>query len=1046
EIGEISLVESLTTTSYQNYYSKDINFTYTSASDDDTYIDNYILYIVPVSDIDSYDQDYELKEETDNNSILEITIDTNQLDDGNYFAVIDAKDIAGNYVQASDVISTKRNIYIDNTIPDYNLNLGTIASSTVYVSENAFEILLALDDDGSNINENTSITKMIITRPNNSSFEKYYNSSKDGLYCSEADLGNNWQDLDIFKISARIKDNVDNNLNLDFNIIVDLGGPSLPGAPTLTISPDFNVGISWTASSGDSASGLAGYKVYRGDTDFTAITTQTLICSTAVATRTCTDTSDKSDDKRYYYGVIAYDVAGNNSNPVTSSIKTGPELSFTVADSNEFVNDSTPLIEIETSSDVNQVRFSCNGSSFTSWIEVTDTDFNYSSFNIASSSNGCNDDDGDKKLYVEAQSEDTDLYTLKYEEFYFDSHAPTKPLNVKINEQTNGSIKLSWDESEDENTTSDIIYRIYYSDSNSVSATSSFKESETTTYTFSPNEEKIYYFRISALDEAGNQSALTDIKSGDAKRFGPKFTMDINNSNTFNSQIYVGKGLHQITFTSDEDLLTTPTIRLKIGSLPYVNLVSTFVKNIVKTSYDFNNSGSCIIEITGKNKLSQEAIDSFNVIADSNLPVFDFNYTLTGSIYDFNITNLPSDCFRVQYLLNNTTEICMKENVTNYNCAFDSNSTADASYKLNIVSYDHALNTYSKTIDLVINNVDEYQLRAKNLKEELTILLKDTEDKINLFEGLLVVLPTDTNSKLNSAKEKFGNGNIKFLENQFNLAENLYLESKKLILEIASSLPSQKEIKKENFNLNYDANLPFVISNYVSDANILKDSKALYDSNAISFSRDFTVQEISSKKYFSVNLIFKNNSNKAITLTIIEDIPKSFANNISNLVFSKKVDIINKDPVIRYTVTIPASSSDVFRYNKKGEITDFDSVTKFNSIKFNNPIILAGDIPLEKIKAKNNSNLLGIILFSLLIIIVILILASIFLGIKKQKEEALDKISISTKAKMNDYFSKDKKVTSGSNDTINTDISSLKSDKSTFDSNYEYILDAIKKR
>jgi hypothetical protein len=56
------------------------------------------------------------------------------------------------------------------------------------------------------------------------------------------------------------------------------------------------------------------------------------------------------------------------------------------------------------------------------------------------------------------------------------------------------------------------------------------------------------------------------------------------------------------------------------------------------------------------------------------------------------ISNYPQDVFRVQYILDNSDELCFKtKEDSNFNCVFDSIAHSDGNHIVSILVYDYAL-------------------------------------------------------------------------------------------------------------------------------------------------------------------------------------------------------------------------------------------------------------------------------------------------------------------------------------------------------------------
>ena len=1038
--------------SYGNYYRGDVNLNLSTYSDSQTYIDHYIVYIVPVADIATYSSSYTKRVTTDNN-LTEINLDINStFSDANYYVVVDAADAAGNVGTTINVTDTNRNMYVDNssaTINSFGIEgiTHTLTDDTVYyVDSNTFNFNILITDAISGVNTINSTTIITVTDPDETiiNLHRDYNTDINGFYVPISDI---FEDGNTYQVTFDVNDLVDNNLSYDFNITIDGNGPSTPTEPAISRTVDNNMTINSWGTATDGGSGLKEYKVYRSTSDFTTVTTQTLVCTVAAAaSKTCSDTGSKSDDDTYYYGIAAVDYAGNLSLVDTNTIRTGPLLTInSIGDSGDYTNDITPDINLTYGSHVNQVRFSCNASTFTSWISVSGTALIYDEFNITYG-NGCSTTDEQKDIFVEAKSEDSPfLVTRESDTIKYDGTIPYRPTNVLVTSLLNGGLKLTWTGSDDNYSGVD-YYKIYYDTSTGVTASSASLTTTSTTYTYTPNTDNNYYFRISSVDEAGNESSLTSEKTGEANRFGPTFTFEATPVSDNNNNTYVKAGTVNFTVTSDENLTGNPIVKIKIGSAAYVSIAETYNNKIMTFDYTFDTSGDTILSVTGTNESSESSTDTYEFVVDVNEPDYNVTQTIVDSNYTLAISDIPDDVFRAQYLLDSITELCLIESASDYNCSFNSLDYSDGDHTISVLVYDYALNVGTKEVSITINNINEIEVERNAIITSVTENAELIDSKIAIYDELLVTIPDEVAEKLALAKEKILEALNLTDQNSVSAADELYKEVNNLLLEILDLLPEESVVKVKTITSVYDSNVDVI--NLSFDANVIEDTNALYNLNVISVDRNFSVQDIASQKYYSMTLEFKNNSDQEKIITFVETIPKEFAENIKDLIFNEEVEVLDADPIIMYTITIPAKSSIFLRYKNKTPITDFDVVTKYDLIEFTSPLVLSGSVTADKINVEipTNKRLLSIIGAGLLIILIILIAGWAVMSAKKKKQEGLAKVS--SKPSVNEYFGgklnsqvPENKTTM---DTKQADTSKVSTDD-TFQSNYDYIINAVKR-
>jgi hypothetical protein len=1016
--------------------------------------ENYYIYFVESSNLFNFKNDYSERIIVDSLDIFEEIIDTTLLDDGNYYVLLDYEDKAGNFGEEEYVISSSVYLKIDNSEPEItSFNLGSVnyfeTENTFYLNSDVNHLNIQFEDKGVGI-DSDGFTFL----ERNDEILVDVNISEDiGIF--DFDFSDSFLTIG-GSYSLSIEDFLGNVYEKDFNIIIDSNAPTIPTIPTLTRAIDNNITIASWGTSTDAASGLKEYRVYRSTSSFTTITNQTLICTVlSSATKSCVDSSSKSDNTRYYYGVSAVDNAGNKSAVVPENIKTGPSLSIdVVTDYSNYTNKTTPKIDLEYSSDVNAVRFSCNASTFTSWISVSGTSTSYESFNITSG-NGCSTTQGDKTIYVEARSED-DPYpiTRKSKNINYDSQAPTVPSNVSATQQTNGSIKISWNASTDTDGSGIKEYRVYYSELDNVTTASLFFVTTNTEYNFRPNIDQKFYFKVSSIDRVGNQSALSSGVFQDAKRFGPSFTFNVNPKNVIDDVYYLKKGIANFTITSSQTLKQTPTIKLKVANNPFQTIVSDFSNLNATFSYDFQENGVGIIEVTGINNLNETSTDIFEFIIDVNAPDFDVNLNFNQDTNEFNfvLDDYSEDIFRAQYFLNNNEEICfIEDSNNNYECVLDSNNYPDGDYKMHVVVYDIALNFTTKIIDFEIDNVDEQALLRDNLIREVNENKIKIENRINFLNSISIDISDDILTDFQLGKERLAQAVVFEDNNNFAEAINSYTYANNLFLEILNLLPKENILKTRTITINLKNN-NYNLNEIILDQNILSDNLLFYDVNNLDLEdivikREFSVFEISGQNYYSSTLSFENNSDDDKIISYVEFIPKEFSRSASKIFFDKNVIVIDDDPIILYNLVLSKNSSFSTRYINKEPITSFDILTKYDSIFYDDPLLLTGFINKEDLdlsKPLFNTKFLFTISVIFLVIIIILLVIWVIISSHKKKKEVFT--NLGAKDSMNKYFGS--KSEGNTLEKVKDANSTEKSDiekKNDFDSNYDFILNAVKR-
>ncbi len=1018
-VGTISLISL--GTNHNNFYKGDVNVSVSGYRDDETYIKRFIAYLVPASSVNNYKTSYEKKITTDDNSTT-INLDLpDDVDDGNYFVVVDVEDIAGNLGQTASVIDAKKQAYLDNTSPQitsFSLSDEAEDGDEYFVSSSTFLFSVALEDDGVDID--TSSTKATIYDPDSTLITGGgagdYNASFGGFYINIDDSFSEGS----YQVNLVLNDLLNNSETIDFNVTIDTQEPDNNSfeISSITIDDDKDVTVTWSAAE-DDLSGISHYDVYRSTFSFIEITTQEKIGTTS--SLTYDDTSSKSQNTNYYYGIVAVDYAGNESSPNVDNVHTGPSISIDIEDGERYTKISTPTIDLTFSSDVNSLKFSCNKTTWSSYVSVSGTSHTYSSFNINSGS-GCSSSVSDKTIYVKAFSE-TDYpnrTSVASDTITFDNVKPTTPSNVTVTQRDDGSLRVSWSQSTDEDSGIN-LYRVYYLvDVDDVTTSCSYFTTSGTYYDYSSNNDQRTYFRISAIDKAENESNLSSTVYGDTVRFGPSFSVSLSPANKIDDVYYVGGVPITISVESDEDLSATPSISIRLLPNSFESISVSGSNRVYSSTYTFTEDGDAEVRVYGVNNQNESAQDIYEIKVKTLAPTFDFNYSASEEgLFTFDISNVSEDVYRIQYVLSTSGQICMKEidffeEITEdvFDCEFDSTTVSDGVYDLQVVAYDAYYNTSTETIELEIDNVDEDQEDSGLLKTELEQEIEDLQSWLAVLNQLLIDVDSTVTEKLELLISKKDLGDLKYSQEDYFSAKQAYTQAKTNLNQIKELIPEKKEIRSTKTTTEIDVNKMVNLEAYISDANTISDTNALYTSKAITYDRVFSIVEINQKKYFIVSLIFYNNTTSEKTITVIEDVPSSFTSHVKNLVFNREVEILSVNPVIKDIITIPAESSTTLTYSLKSPITEVDVITKYSLIEssFSDVLIFSGGLDKDEIMydVPINYRLLSYIFLIMLGLIFILVALGLISRSKKLKKESL--VKPTTKEVMNKYFSKSDKT------------------------------------
>jgi len=979
---------------FDMFYSQSITVSFSPATDDETFIDKYIVYVVPFSKLNSYSTNYSKKFVSDNNTTDEMTLNLSSISDGNYYVLLDANDIAGNYGSSQEVIDTNKPIYIDHTQPIinyFNLSENHLVTNgtTYYTNQTTFDISVSVTDSAPGM----SCTSFAIMKINTTQIP--YTDCNSLLMAFNFPVSNASNGSDFNVSFVDVNDIVDNNLSTTFKIIVDTNAPPNPNIHTLTRTKDENITITWDMPSGEPHFDY--YKVYRSQTDFNSISSnQTLVCTQSTVT-SCIDASEKLPNTTYWYGVIAYDKAKNYSdlskiNPTTNkyysktTIKTGPKIEISIADGNNYTNSATPKLEITCSSNVDRIWLSCNGVTFDAGYSVDDTEFTINSFNFTTLNYGCHGTVNEEKaIYVKARDKDNvSLESVAFDTIIFDNFPPSIPTNLKAISQSNGSIKLTWNDSDDNSSGLD-YYKIYYSTTNNVSKSSSFITSSSESYVFTSEVDSNYFFGISAIDKAGNESPLSSIVSGKTKFLGPKFVLDENQFVKINGVLFLKKGTKSFLITSDLGLLNAK-VKLKMNNSAFQEVPITLSDSThILFKYDFNNSADVNLLIEGTSIYNIKNTQYFFFKIDADAPQFDITQTQTNGVFSFNITSSATDINKVEYKINNLI-VCTKQPPI-FVCDFNSFSYPDGNYNLDVFVYDNVLNLAQKTISFSIDNINEDKVRVDVIISKIAPSINSLASNIVTLNDWLIEFSPSFLTDYNRLYDTLTKANQEYLQGHYLKAQEYYTQTDIMLKDIFNKLPSYSILQTKSIDYVYDSSKIYGLNNYTKDGNVLRDTGALYTNRQLRISREFIIQEVDSVKYYVMSLKVINDSNSNLKLTIIDRLPKDFAESTDLMLFNLPVEILQTDPVFKYVVTAPANGYVVIRYKNSEEITSFDMMTMFDRIEFDEPIVLVGDVSIDKLNINGvlSDNLITKYLVYEIVFLIILFVLIYFLIMQHKK-------------------------------------------------------------
>ncbi|MCX6804177.1 MAG: fibronectin type III domain-containing protein [Candidatus Diapherotrites archaeon] len=642
----------------------------------------------------------------------------------------------------------------------------------------------------------------------------------------------------------------------------------------------------------------------------------------------------KVDTTAPYNGSITSTYAASWTN------NTGP--SFTSATASDAVSGVTS----------GKVAFSC--SSTGPWYEASIA-ATISDFNIVSTTYGCNNNDGNKTIYIKFRDNagnwmpDSNAISRNVS---LDRVAPSAPTNLGIS-TNNSAITLSWTAPSADNASGNYYVQVYKGGAYlaDVNATSTSYESTGLT------NGTTYTYKIRTKDSAGNYSDFTSEISGI-----PQST---------NATISINKGTNTANYAKNGDVLAV-----------VCNYSSSATGAKIKYAYYNPNtsSGELATSSSSTTSLSQ----NFTVNVSTNNEKVGFWCEASGSA-GTNVSYVIIDntsprinvidnklIDKVEFEFKSVLYGAVKENSVSagYNYYFDLNTLQfdSTSYELKANVFDKAGNKTSITRTITIENIlTPLQTATKAIS--LAENIKPTADGILVtFAKAGLKLPDLLSSKKSSADALLSGAKAELnaspvsASDKANNALTLYNEF------IATAKIEEKETK----NYLYDGNI--LVSDLIK-AGIKQNDAPILAQRIISSGIQRQIVLVSAgssdKLQFEIRITFKNDTNDNI-VKIVETIPKELLISAKNIITDANYRVLLEDPVIEFSVPVVKGASATIIYGV-GELNSLDA----NKLMEEGVIVAFTTPPLIIEQLETSENIVPLPAFgeiTLVVIIVVIIL------------------------------------------------------------------------
>ncbi|PIN85525.1 MAG: hypothetical protein COV47_01685 [Candidatus Diapherotrites archaeon CG11_big_fil_rev_8_21_14_0_20_37_9] len=645
--------------------------------------------------------------------------------DGNYFIDVKARDLSN----ADNATGSGDSFMIDNALPTitiYRPQDGNTSYTSTLVS---FDV----NRNGSPVNKSSIAVTLV---GNSSSFSNSSCTQTNGNYHCEYNESNITISGTAYTIRVNASDFAGNaaaQADSDFTFL----DSDVPGKVTglTATSGDVQIVLSWTAVS---AADLNAYFVYMSTSSGFTPDGSTYIGTTTSTSFTKTGLSNGTT---YYFKVRSNDTSGNfgetsdqvNAQPqaASSGAPTGtPTISSETHNEDDWKESDDPEFTWSSVSNADNYRYALN----TTDNYVIDSD---DESTTSRGKNYSHIDDGERWFHVAACNSNgcgpTDHFRIRV-----DNTGPEVPANVFGLSQSNSSIYLSWDEPDDQpdNGNSGVDYYIIYrnirdkvNNRDFVASDPGVREFTNITKTNYTDKDGLtqgiaYYYKVQAVDKAGNKGALSSIKrvlnSGNACGVAINITVEEPAS----------EGSAEILVTVAGGDLLNGKVKAKLPDGAYATLVSGKNGTEIKTSFDIpaNISGKGAVLVEGKDENDKACDELLEFDIDSVKPTISGVTPSEGAIVKDKATISASvnddgtGIAFVEAFINDASIGRLEQKNGTYSFEWNSNSKANGSYSLKIVATDNAGNEASRLFTIKVNNIDETLFAAETYVYDISKL------------------------------------------------------------------------------------------------------------------------------------------------------------------------------------------------------------------------------------------------------------------------------------------------------------------------------------
>ena len=834
--------------------------------------------------------------------------------DGNYFFDLNFYDYNSSSTQVQDTNKvSSASFYVDNNAPSIKV-IEPSAKCEYGICTDNQRVMFDLNDFGSGVNVSTASIS-VEGSPSTSFKPSEACTAVDGNYhCDYNELAIN-KNLSSYTILINASDSVGNKQTYSFSVTyLDTNAPEKPDLYSATPGAG-KITLEWSSSK---ANDLNGYKVYYS-TESCDFNKQSGTYA-GFSKQNSFTLNDLNSDLNYYAKVTAIDISGNESemsncimqkpNPVAAP--NAPTLTSSTHTNNSWSNKKD--VKITWNAVTNATGYSCTwGTSGTD----PDQTINTESWCKDRSLQQNNLSDGTYYLKVRACASNGNCSSISTFTVKIDTVKPTEPANFSASLESNSKVKLTWNSSSDSGSGVK-EYRIYRGTSSDFTADSGSRIATVTGTSYEDSDVstgKTYYYKLKAVDNAGNESDLAST-SITTQAIGV----------TISVPAYVKAGSTTIEISASSTLKNAYVYIKKPGSTVWTEIAGPKTSSDFSISYEFaeGENGIAKVKVTADN-LTNEVTKIFEV--DTTAPKLSWvspkpGEKITG-IYTLKVkTEDPATKLKGVSFYYNDTKIADVTQAAEQNiywvANWDTNKLSAGSYTLKAVAEDKAGNKGTASITVAVEKpVTEKAKKKKESETKIETISKAKEQAVITMQraksfGLPVSSSTeklyaDASALIEQANKYYSAGNYtKALQTAEEAEKKLGQLSENFGFSEAQT--EVKEISGENA-------ASMLKAQGFSDEAINEAKTTMSKVGAKKIVKVLMLKDANVERYYvKVFLQFKADSNK---LKVIDVIPKALAKSSKDIDSNVPFDVLKEDPVIAFRLEGISPGSFTIEYSLK---------------------------------------------------------------------------------------------------------------------------------